>query len=350
MDAQQLTILTGRTVWTLRDEPVPTGEETRTDGRADHALRQFAAPAAIGPEDDATWSLHAGALVAELASIDAEDASAPAATGGRRGARGALVVATMAALVISAVAGIALLAGFRWFVVETPSMGTAAPVGTLVITTPATGEPRRGDVVAFVAPGARRIYTHRVVAVEADATIRTKGDINAVADPWTIERSAVLGRAIALVPGAGFALRALPLLLLAGVLLTVVTLPIRRRDVRAATRVIGWHVIGTAVLLWLQPLVRVVVIASAAAADGVRASVVSTGLLPIRLVTAAGDVLARLRDGVPVSVTLPTSGAGRITAVPDLGLVPQLLLVGLAVLPSLVVLLVGLPRREQAAA
>jgi signal peptidase I len=351
VDAQQLTLLPGRTVWTLRDEPVPTGEETRWDGPADRALRQFSAPAVTGPEDDAAWTLHADDLVAELATGEpVADVQPVAAPDRRRTARPALAVTMVAALLVCAAIGAAFLAGYRWFVVETPSMGTAAPVGTLVITAPSASEPHRGDVIAFIAPGVRRVYTHRVFAVDASGGIRTKGDINAIPDPWTIERSAVLGRAIALVPGAGFALRALPLVALGGVLLTLLTLPIRRRDIRAAARVIGWHLIGTAVLLWLQPLVRVVVITSEAAADGVRASIVSTGLLPIRLVTATGDVLARLSDGLPKAVTLPTAGSTRIVAMPDLAPIAQLLLIGAAVLPSIIVFVVGLPRREQAEA
>ncbi|GAA2750660.1 S24/S26 family peptidase [Amnibacterium kyonggiense] len=347
MDAEQLTLLPGRTVWTLRDEPVPTGGEARTEAPADHALRHFSVPGILGPEDDPGWAVHADDLVAELR---VEDAGSPSTAVRPRSGRPALVVATVVLLLLCATVGAGLLAGYRGFVVETPSMGTAAPVGTLVVTAPITTAPQRGDVIAFIAPGVRRVYTHRVSAVDAAGGIRTKGDINAAADPWTIERSAVLGRAVAIVPGVGFVLRAVPLLLVGGLLLTLLTLPIRRRDVRAASRVIGWHLIGTAVLLHLQPLVHVVVIASEAAADGARASIVSTGLLPIRLVTASGDVLARLADGVPGTVALPTGGSTRIVAVPDLAPGAQLLLIGLAVLPSLVVLLVGLPRRERVAA
>lgn len=345
MDAEQLTLLPGRTIWTLRDEPVPTVGEAGTAAPTDRALRTFTAPGIIGPEDGPGWALHADDLVAELRRDGAAPDPAPDAR--RRGHR-VLLVVIVALLLLCAAVGAGFLTGLRWFVVETPSMGTAAPVGTLVITAPLATAPHRGDVIAFIAPGVRRVYTHRVAAVDVSGGIRTKGDINAAPDPWTIDGSAVLGRAIALVPGAGFALRALPLLLLGGLLLTVVTLPVRRRDVRAASRVIGWHLVATAVLLHLQPLVQVVVIASEAATDGVRASVVSTGLLPIRLVSASGDVLARLVDGVPAAVTLPaTSGASRIAAVPDVGPTAQLLLIGMAVLPSLVVLLIGLPRRER---
>src|SRR4051812_5422095 len=61
------------------------------------------------------------------------------------------------------------LSGGRWFIIETPSMGTVAPVGTFVLTEPATmGELAVGDIISFhppTAPG--EVYTHRVVALDA---------------------------------------------------------------------------------------------------------------------------------------------------------------------------------------
>ncbi len=230
-------------------------------------------------------------------------------------------------------------------------MGTAAPVGTLVITTP-PGDLRVGDVIAFRPPGVPRSYTHRVVSVAADGSVRTKGDINGAPDAWSLPRSAVTGEAVALLPGIGFGVRGLPVLLAGALLVLLVTAPIRSRARRASTRVVGLHLVAAGVLLWLHPLVQIVLIASEAAGDAVRASVVSTGLLPIRLVDAAGTVLARLSDGTPQVVTLPASAqaAGRISAVPDLGWAMQLVLIAVAMLPSLVVLAVGLPRDEPGAA
>lgn len=258
------------------------------------------------------------------------------------------LVVTGVALGLLLVAGAAALSGTRWFVVETPSMGRAAPVGSLVVTRPDAG-PVQGDVIAFVAPGTGHVYTHRIQQVEADGSVRTKGDINGARDPWLVPRSAVLGRAAAILPGAGFAVRGLPVLVGGALLVQLVTLPIRRRDRRTSARILGLHLVATAVLLWVQPLIRVVLIASDPTADGVRASIVSTGLLPIRLVTSAGEVLAHLGDGMPRTVLLPAVGADRVMASPDLGPVGQALLIGIAVLPALLVLAVGLPRDEETA-
>jgi hypothetical protein len=159
----------------------------------------------------------------------------------------------------------------------------------------------------------------------------------------------VIGRSVALLPGAGYAVRGLPPLAAGLLLLLLLTAPIRRRDRRASARVIGGHLVVTGVLLWLHPFVQLTLIGSERAGDAVRASVVSTGLLPVRLVDAAGAQLARLATGRPEVVDLPAA-AGRVLAVPDLTGPLQLALVALAVLPALAVLIVGLPAEDRAAA
>jgi len=64
--------------------------------------------------------------------------------------------------------------------VTTPSMGPAAPVGTLILTRPVRiGDTRVGDIIAFHPPTEpRETFTHRVVTVDPDGGLRTRGDIN----------------------------------------------------------------------------------------------------------------------------------------------------------------------------
>jgi signal peptidase I len=321
VDVQQLTSAAAGTSWSLRTATGPDGS---------------------GPLADAPpWWLGGG-----------PEPSVPLApsAGSRPVTRTLATVGAVAALILCLEAVVALLAGMRWFVVETPSMGTAAPVGSLVITKPASAQPSRGDVIAFLPPGTPRVYTHRVFSVAADGGITTKGDINADPDPWTIRHDTVLGTAVAIVPGGGTLLRGVPAFIVGGILLWSVTLLIRRRDRRASARVMGLHLVATAVILWLHPFVQVVLIATESAANGVRASIVSTGLLPVKLVDSAGAVLARLTVGRPEVVALPATsgGADRVTAVPDVGPLLQLVLIGIAVVPSLIVFVVGLPRDQEA--
>ncbi|WP_199706324.1 S26 family signal peptidase [Amnibacterium setariae] len=355
MDAEQLTLLPGRTVWTLRDEAAPRDGGV---GRSGSGLRVIALPGrgtteALVPESVEAVDPAPAALLQEWWRVDGAaadrtaDTPEPAPARSRRATSTAVVarVAVAVAVLALALAGAGWLAGLRWFVVQTPSMGTAAPVGTLVVTAPVE-RPAVGEVIAFTPPGAPRTYTHRVVAVDASG-IRTKGDINGAADPWTIRPDAVIGRAVALLPGAGYAVRGLPPLAAGLLLLLLLTAPIRRRDRRASARVIGGHLVVTGVLLWLHPFVQLTLIGSERAGDAVRASVVSTGLLPVRLVDAAGAELARLATGRPEVVDLPAA-AGRVLALPDLPGPLQLALAALAVLPALAVLVVGLPAEDRA--
>ena len=69
--------------------------------------------------------------------------------------------------------------GWRLFVVQTPSMGQTAPVGSLVVSqTQETYKP--GDIISFYRNS--RIYTHRIVN-EKDGKFTTKGDMNGSNDP-----------------------------------------------------------------------------------------------------------------------------------------------------------------------
>lgn len=327
MDVQQLTSpATGATAWSFRDQ---------------------AAPAEFGPLPDAPpWWAESRSDPVTTSPVGGEGSVS------RSVSRVLVAAAAVAALVLCLEAVIALLSGMRWFVVQTPSMGTAAPVGSLVITRPASAEPQVGDVIAFVPPGAPRVYTHRVLAVAPDGSITTKGDINGAPDGWSIRPDKVLGEAVAIVPGAGYVLRGAPAFIVGALVLWAATLLIRRRDRRAAARIIGMHLVGTLVVLWLHPFVQVVLLATETAANGVRASIVSTGLLPVKLVDSAGAVLGRLTVGRPEVVTIPPAStmADRLVAMPDLTPLLQLLLVGIALVPAVVVLLVGLPRESEVAA
>ena len=74
----------------------------------------------------------------------------------------------------------------------------------------ALSEVRVGDVIAYHIPvGDRRLTTHRVVAVVErgpEPVVRTKGDANAIADPWDARLTGDgLWRVEATVPTVGHA-------------------------------------------------------------------------------------------------------------------------------------------------
>ncbi|MEJ2869474.1 hypothetical protein WCD74_16980 [Actinomycetospora sp. OC33-EN08] len=140
---------------------------------------------------------------------------------------GGRAVAVLAALVVLAgLVGVGswYATGGRWQVVATPSMGTAAPVGTLVLTRPARSV-EVGDVVTYRPPVANHplTVTHRVVSLAPDGSFRTRGDINGAEDPWTVGPADLVGEAAVVAPGLGWLLKALPLLASGSLLLWWVT-------------------------------------------------------------------------------------------------------------------------------
>ena len=111
--------------------------------------------------------------------------------------------------------------------------GTAADhieVGDLIFTTkPDTEALQVGDVVAF--KDGNVVVTHRIVAVTADESGKkqfiTKGDANNTEDAAVTPPEDVLGRVIAVIPGAGGAVRFLRTPL--GMLCLVLVLPLAIR-------------------------------------------------------------------------------------------------------------------------
>lgn len=197
----------------------------------------------------------------------------------------------------------ALLAGVRMFAVQTPSMGTAAPVGTLVITTTQPAY-EVGDIISF--RSGERTHTHRIVQVRPDGQYVTKGDLNGVADPLPVRPADVIGKAAAILPGLGWLFTGLPWLL--GGALAVYFLTARPKLAarhRAALRILGTTVVFCAVALWLRPWLNVNMLGFTPADNGgVLMHVVNTGLFPL-------DALgSRLVSGQDAVVHLTQAGEG----------------------------------------
>jgi signal peptidase I len=258
-----------------------------------------------------------------------------------------VVGAILPLLVVAGVAG-AWLSGIRFFVVETPSMGTTAPVGSLVVDRPLGDvRPRVGEVVTYRPPVAGSAsITHRVVASDPEG-VRTRGDLNGEADPWTIPLSAVVGRAVLIVPGAGWLLRALPLLAVGVAAVLLLSMLLRRPEQRTALRMLGFSVVVAGTIAWLRPLLNAAVLTSSASAGGLEARVVSTGLLPVRV--SVGSASVHLTSGQSGTLLLPLSDTGRYslaTAI-DVGPLGWALLVAACAAPVLWTVVAGPTRRTE---
>ena len=210
-----------------------------------------------------------------------------------------LAVTIFAALVT---AGLFYATGGRWFIVQTPSMGEYAPVGTLVVSTAVGVDGLRvGESILFhppTAPG--ETYFHRIVAL-TDGTIRTKGDINGTTDPWTLQATDLIGRETAHLVGLGWLIQALPLLLIGGLILHALTRYYAIAYLRFPVRVLGWSMLVSLACYLIKPLVRAVQLTQNIADGTASTTLVPTGLLTLHAHAIGGSSMD-LRPGQPGTV------------------------------------------------
>lgn len=245
------------------------------------------------------------------------------ATSPKRPYRGSRVVSTLLAGLLAILGTgfiVGMLAGWRLHAMATPSMGTDAPVGALVISRPvAYSQLRVGQVIAFHPPGRLDVvFVHRVVEVinqRSGHVLRTMGDINGAPDPWLLRQSNLVGGVAATVPDAGFLIEAIPLLLLGAFGILLGTSGLRRRS-RTPIRIGAGSVLIAALLLYFRPLEHMVLLRQFVSNDQGYASVVPTGVLPTRI-HAVGGGFVNLVPGQVGSLRLAhvrEGGAFRMTS------------------------------------
>ncbi|MEU5694510.1 hypothetical protein [Actinosynnema sp. NPDC020468] len=203
------------------------------------------------------------------------------------------------------------VAGGHWFSVDTPSMGVAAPVGTLVLTRPTRiADLAVGDIVSFTPDDGGTVHTHRVIRIEGGVA-RTRGDINGAEDPWQVRDANLVGVVVARWWGMAWLVKALPILLFGGALVWLLT-RYAGANWRAPLRLVLYPLVVCVAVVWLRPLVGVTLLGTFGENGLTRATVVSTGLLPIRASTPDG-VSADLRGGqVAELVSTAVDGQGRL--------------------------------------
>ena len=241
--------------------------------------------------------------------------------------------------------------GGTWAVIETGSMGSAAPVGTLILD---RREPISaiavGDVVSYHPRSSpKEIITHRVVERLPDGTLRVRGDINGAADPYPVRDSDLVGTVVVRLIGMGWVVKALPMLAVAGAVLLVASRRYVKPHWRSSVRVLGTCLLLCLAVLVLRPFVHPVLI-SVRNPPGAQpmADVVSGGLLPTRVEGMPGHHVDLLTGQVgSVAVAAPEPGAAfRIVGHPHLDDGWFLLVALVCALPLLWCLLVGLSPGE----
>jgi signal peptidase I len=214
-----------------------------------------------------------------------------------RGAR-RLAAALVAALVLLALF-VAWQSGWRSHAMTTPSMGVAAPVGSLIVSEPVkTSQIHLGQIIVFHPPGEPSVtYAHRVYAVVREGSVellRTKGDINATPDGWILGQRDLVGRVAIAIPDAGFLVEMLPLGLVGLFVMLLVTSGLSPHT-RGPARNAGAALVVCALLLHFHPLERVVLLQARATHGQAVATIVPTGVLPLRVSINGGshaDVVA----------------------------------------------------------
>ena len=162
----------------------------------------------------------------------------------------AWMISVAASILLVAGVFIALFGtGYRLFVVQTPSMGTVAPVGTLVAVR-AQASYHVGDIVTYERD--TRSYTHRIVDITNHGFI-TKGDINGATDALPVQPSEIVGLVTFHAPYVGFLVQGLPWLILGrplwyGVTLWPRVLPPCRWQIRFS----DWSLLLIALALWFR--------------------------------------------------------------------------------------------------
>ncbi len=97
--------------------------------------------------------------------------------------------------------------GYETFYIQTGSMGTAVPKGSLVFVKQiAFDDIKVGDVLTFHSDNSEEFFTHRVMAVdEQNQMLTTKGDANKEFDPSPTSYYFVQGKVNFAIPFAGYA-------------------------------------------------------------------------------------------------------------------------------------------------
>ena len=119
-----------------------------------------------------------------------------------------------AGVLLGALMVVPALFGIQRYVIVSGSMTGSYDRGSVVFDQVVpTASLKVGDVITYRPPagaGPDHLVTHRISAISADRVFRTKGDANAVADPWTFTLpDATQARVRAGIPYVGFAIAAL---------------------------------------------------------------------------------------------------------------------------------------------
>lgn len=209
----------------------------------------------------------------------------------RRGIKRIIFIALLALLFLGlALTAIFWLQGGRWFGIQTASMAEYAPVGTLVLSLPVLFHSLKvGDMILFHPPQSpKETYFHRIYSITSDG-IQTKGDIsNSSVDPWQLHQKDLIGHEVGRVVNGGWLLEALPIIVVGGIILYVISHFYTPKYWRFPVQVLGSTIISSAVIVTLKPLVQSQLLSNLFKDGKATVSLVNTGILKLHAQSNGG--------------------------------------------------------------
>ena len=248
----------------------------------------------------------------------------------RRGRRVVRVVLVVALLEAIGAGAWLYSSGWRVSTVGSPSMSPGIPVGALAVTRPLEGVASLGSVIVFHPPGDAHAYIHRVVARAPGPVYRTKGDNDALRDPWSVPARAVVGRVVAVLPDVGWLVLGAPYLGGAFVAAAIVSLLFPRWRRWAA--VDGACAALFVISMRLHPLVRWQIVTITSSAGRFHTWLFNTGILPIK-VTARLGTSAAVAPGHSAILSSPLDARVLISGASGLSVVQRAIVAAASALP-----------------
>jgi len=199
-----------------------------------------------------------------------------------------------------------LLSGGHLFWVGSPSMGSVAPVGTLVVTQPLRPEEvlHVGQIIVFQPAGGDAVVVHRVFGLLPRSRFETKGDLNSIPDPWRVSRSQIIGTPVLLVPAIGWIYKLAPWCIGGAAILLIAASQTRRRA-RRWIATVGPSVLVALPVLHYRILVNGEMLTTARSGKETVARLIDTGILPARF--RAGSLSVYSSPGEPATIHFPAS-------------------------------------------
>jgi signal peptidase I len=199
-----------------------------------------------------------------------------------------------------------LLSGGHLFWVGSPSMGSVAPLGTLVVTEPLRLDEALhvGQIIVFRPATGNAVVVHRIFGVLPHSRFETKGDLNSIPDPWRVSRSQIIGTPVLLVPAIGWIYKLAPWLIGGAVILLIAATQVTHRA-RRWIATVGPSLLVALPVLHYRVLVNGEMLTTARSGKETIARLVDTGILPARF--RMGALSVHSSPGEPAVMHIPAT-------------------------------------------